>query len=355
MATITKQTSKRTGQVTYKVQIRMTGRPTVTQSFKRKKDAEDWARETEAQLRLPLSAAPPEVTQHTVRELIDRYIDRVLPTKRSARSPGQQLLWWRDKMGHLPLQAVTPARLTEYKEELLRTPGPHGKRRSPATVVRYLAALSHVFTMAVKEWQWMDDNPLLKIRKPKEPRGRVRFLDAEERANLLEACQESSNRLLYPIVILALSTGMRQGEILGLKWGDVDLESGRAVLHQTKNDERRGVPLVGAALAALQSLADARRSNNRKDLVFPSPKNPAKPIDITRPWRDAMEEAGIDDFRFHDLRHSAASYLAMSGASLTEIAAVLGHKTLSMVKRYAHLSEAHTAGVVARMNEKFLK
>jgi integrase len=175
---------------------------------------------------------------------------------------------------------------------------------------------------------------------------------------LLKACQASSNPYLYPVVVLALSTGMRQGEIMGLKWEDVDLHQGRVTLHETKNGERRVVPLVGKALELLKEYAKVRRIGT--PLLFPGkvktqrPGEVAtyRPIDLRAPWLAALKKAGIDDFRFHDLRHSTASYLAMNGASLAEIAEVLGHKTLQMVKRYAHLSEAHTAGVVARMNER---
>jgi integrase len=142
---------------------------------------------------------------------------------------------------------------------------------------------------------------------------------------------------------------MRQGEIMGLTREDVDLHQGRATLHETKNGERRVVPLTGKVLELLKENAKVRRLDT--NLLFPG-KNPQKPVDLRAPWEAALKKVGIEDFRFHDLRHSAASYLAMNGASLAEIAEVLGHKTLQMVKRYSHLSEAHTAGVVARMNER---
>jgi len=120
-------------------------------------------------------------------------------------------------------------------------------------------------------------------------------------------------------------------------------------LHDTKNGERRVVPVVGKALELLKDHAKVKRSDT--SLLFPSKVDSQKPMDLRAPWKAALTKAGIEDFRFHDLRHSAASYLAMNGASLAEIAEVLGHKTLQMVKRYAHLSEAHTAGVVERMNK----
>ena len=138
-------------------------------------------------------------------------------------------------------------------------------------------------------------------------------------------------------------------EILSLAWKDVDFGRSVIVIHETKNNEPRAIPLTGRAFGLMKNLSRVRRLDSH--LVFPG-QNPRRPIDIRAAWDTAVKKADIQDFRFHDLRHCAASYLAMNGASLAEIADVLGHKTLQMVKRYAHLSEQHTAGVVARMNEK---
>jgi integrase len=135
--------------------------------------------------------------------------------------------------------------------------------------------------------------------------------------------------------------------LLSLRWPDVDLKRGTLTFHQTKNGERRAVPLTGQALALMGQHAKVRRLDTM--LVFPNATG-KRPVGIREAFEGAVERAGIVDFRFHDLRHTFASYLAMNGASLLEIAEVLGHKTLAMVKRYAHLCEAHTRGVVERMN-----
>lgn len=124
------------------------------------------------------------------------------------------------------------------------------------------------------------------------------------------------------------------------------------ILHETKNGERRRVPLTGYAHDLLVGHSKVRRLDT--DLLFPS-KNPDKPIDLRKPFGNALKEAQVSDFRWHDLRHCTASYLAMNGASLAEIAEVLGHKTLQMVKRYAHLSDGHVSSVVASMNDKIFK
>jgi integrase len=285
--------------------------------------------------------------RHTVSDLIDRYISDVLPNKRASTAYNQryQLRWWKAQLGHYALADVTPALMIEYRDKLARN---KTRRQSGATVNRWLAVLSHCFTMAVREWQWCDDSPVRTIRKPKEPRGRVRFLSDQERHLLLEACQASRNPYLHTIVVLALATGARRGELLSLRWPDVDLKRGTLTFHQTKNGERRAVPLTGTALALMSQHAKVRRLDTT--LVF-SDTTGKRPASIREAFEGAVERAGIADFRFHDLRHTFASYLAMNGASLLEIAEVLGHKTLAMVKRYAHLCEAHTRGVVERMNQ----
>jgi integrase len=206
--------------------------------------------------------------------------------------------------------------------------------------------MEHAFKLAVEEWLWLEASPMARVRKPKEPRGRVRYLDDDERCRLLEACRQSSNRMLHTIVVLALATGCRKMELLGLTWPQVDLGRAMITLLDTKNGKPRSIPLTGLAIEAMREHARVRRIDT--PLLFPRADG-RRPIDIRHAWYTALEQAGIDDFHFHDLRHSTASYLAMNGATLVEIADILGHRTLSMVKRYAHLSEGHTRGVLERM------
>jgi integrase len=207
-----------------------------------------------------------------------------------------------------------------------------------------------IVAIATNEWEWIQENPMRKISKLPEPRGRVRFLDDEERERLLEACKASTNPQLHTLVVLALSTGARHGELINLNWRDIDWQRRVITLHDTKNKETRFLPLVHYALKLMEDLSNSR--NVTTDLVFPSPSNPQKPWDSRSVWDEALKRANIENFRFHDLRHSCASYLLMNGTSIAEIAEALGHKTLQMVKRYDHLSEAHTAKVFLSMNEK---
>ena len=354
MASIEKRTTS-DGKTSYRVKVRLKGQPTESASFERLTDAKKWAASIESAIRENRHFKTTEAKRHTLAELIERYIRDVLPTKPKSRYKQTALLnWWKEQIGCYALSDVTPALIAEQRDKLSTGKTYRGTQRNPATVVRYLAALSVCFTHAVKEWGWVDDSPTRKVTKPKESRGRVRFLSDDERPRLLKACKESSNPHLYPAVVLALSTGMRSGEIMGLTWDVVDLNRGRAILHETKNGERRAVALTGHALDVMKDMGKVRRLDG--NLLFPSkenaPQKPQKPMNLRPDWVAALKAADIQDFRFHDLRHSAASYLAMNGASLAEIAEVLGHKTLQMVKRYAHLSEGHTARVVESMNQK---
>ena len=343
------------GKTSYRVKIRLKGYPVQSATFERLTDAKKWVASTESAIKEGRHFKTSEAKRHTLAELIERYVKDVLPTKpKNIRVQIQQLAWWHDQMGSYALADVTPSLIAEYRDKLAAGVTVRGTKRNPATVVRYMAALSVAFTQAVNEWGWIEANPMRKVKKPTESRGRVRFLADDERARLLKACKESSSAYLYPAVVLALSTGMRSGEIMGLTWDVVDLNRGRAILHETKNGERRAVAITGHALEVIKEMSKVRRIDS--NLLFPSkentPQKPQKPIDLRAPWLAALKKAEIQDFKFHDLRHSAASYLAMNGASLAEIAEVLGHKTLQMVKRYAHLSEGHTARVVESMNSK---
>lgn len=351
MANIRKHITK-DGQTKFYVQIRLKGYPHQTACFDRLTDAKKWVQETESDLRNNRYFKSSEARKHTFNELADRYIKAILPNKKTACSQEAQLNWWKSQIGEKLLADISPSLISQYKEKLLSENTFKGKIRSPSTVVRYLAILSHVFTIASKEWGWLTDNPVRLISKPREPKGRVRFLSDEERQNLLSACHESKNSYLHTIVILALSTGMRLGEIVNLTWDNVDFDHQRIILEETKNGERRQVPLAGKALELIKKLKEKHFLCTK--LLFPSKPYLKQPVDIRSAWDFAIKKAGIKNFRFHDLRHSCASYLAMNGSSIVEIAAVLGHKTLQMAKRYTHLSDNHLSEVVAKMNEKIL-
>jgi integrase len=345
---IDKRTHK-DGTVSYRARVRIKGHPVLSQSFASKTLAMKWKRDTESAVEQGKYEYAKLGSKNTLAELIDRYIDKVLPSKpKNARNVRQHLLWWKEELGHCLLSDIKPSMIAQKRDELLSGTTCKDKLRSSTTVVRYLASLSHAFSIAVKDWEWISENPVMKISKPKISNSRTRFLNDDEKERLIQACQESESKGLYPIVILALSTGMRRGEIMNLTWSDVDLARGSILLQTTKNGERRYIPLLGMALNLLRS----KNANQATDyLVFPAPHSQSKPIDIRSAWETALKKADIANFRFQDLRHTAASYLAMNQASLLDIGTLLGHKTVQMTKRYAHLSNEHIYSTADALNK----
>lgn len=234
------------------------------------------------------------------------------------RSPRtRQLKWWAEQFAGRALAEITADRISQARDQLAAETFARGKphkdrktgetippkeyKRSGGTVNRYIACLSRALSFAVKERRLLERNPVSDISRKKEPRGRTRFLTDEERAALLDACTKSEWQPLHTLVLLAITTGARKGELIRLMWADVDLKKGRALVRETKNDEQRTLPLAGKALDALRELK--LQNSARSEHVFPQP-------------------SGLP---------------------------VLGHKTLAMVKRYSHLVVDHKAKVIEKM------
>ncbi len=332
--------------VRWQAVIRRGDRHSQVATFRTKGEAEEWANEVELAISKGKYLPSHEAKRRTVRDLLERYKDTEIPKKRDQANPIRYANFWIKRLDNLKLHELTRAAIVEVRDEL-------DKERAPGTVNRYLALLSHACTIAEREWEWMDSNPLRKVSRLQEANGRVRYLSDDERDRLLKAAKASTHPHLYAIVLLALTSGARKGEILSLHWKDVDLKSNRAILHDTKNRERRTLTLVPPVVKELSKLKKVRRIDT--DLIFTHPATgKPNPFYFDNAWREARDAAKLRDFRFHDLRHSCASYLAMNGATTVEIAAVLGHKTLAMVNRYSHLSDEHVRGVVERTAAKVL-
>jgi integrase len=343
MATIVKRRNK-DGTTSYQAKVRLAGFDSANGTFERKTDARDWARKTEEDIKAGRYFG--ESKRHTFNDLVDEY-------QPYAKDP-VRLAYWRKEFGPDRLDTVTAPRIEKQSEKLqseetkrFATPPtgdpekdckrPRATRKGP-TANRFLAALSVCMAHGVK-LRWIEKNPCELVTKPKENRGRVRFLSDDERTRLLNACKVHPD--LYLAVVLSLTTGARQAEIMTLRWGQIDFNRQVITLHETKNGERRSIPLVGEAFTLLQARAKVR--NLKDDRIFPPTPRAKKAahLDLRAPWESAIKTAELIDFRWHDLRHTAASYLAMSGVSLVEIAKVLGHRTLAMVARYSHLSDGH--------------
>lgn len=214
-----------------------------------------------------------------------------------------------------------------------------------------MASLSHFFTVCSKQWEWIAENPVKKITREKEPRERMRFLNPEERKKLIEACQLSDNPLLLTFVVLLLSTGCRYNEIRCLKWSDIDLFKGRITINQSKNGDVRSVPIRGFGLDLLYNLA---ADCNSIGYVFAF-KNQSHPMDPRRSLKTAIKRAGLKDLRPHDFRHSYASELLAQGLSLGEIGHLLGHRSVSMTRRYAILLNPELSMPYLKCRNRFLK
>jgi integrase len=339
--------TRKDGTVSYTVRIRKYGLE-INKSFPTLTMAKEWKRQAEVDAAQRKFIRRSEAEKHTLGELLDRYERDVLRLKRSNTIKGQlgHLQYWRERLGRYSLAELEDSTLIPDEQSRLLGGGRMGVR-SPATVNRFFALLRHVFSKG-QEWRWCETNPVPKALK--EPRGRDRFLDDDERERLLVACRASKNKLLYPAVLLALTTGARRSELMNLQWSQVDFVKQKITLHETKSGKKRALFLAPITVDVLKALMS--ESADKNDLVFPSIANRRKPVDLTASFGAALRSAGIDSFRWHDMRHTFASYLARHGASLAEIAEAMGHETLAMVKRYSHLTDSHTHSVVSGMVEE---
>jgi len=332
MATIVKTPSG-----TWKAVIRKIGWPTTAKTFRTKRDAEDWARRTEDEMvrGVYLSRAPSE--KLTVARALKRYMEEVSVTKkpttqRSEHFTAQHLDAF---FGKYSMAAVSADLVAKYRDERLAA----GKSNN--TVRIELAMLRHLFRIAIQEWGiGLTFNPVANIRKPSPGAGRDRRLSQEEQQRLFAAAAAHSNPMLGWIVGLAVETGMRSSEITGMRRSQVDLDRRVVTLKDTKNGSARVVPLTRGAAEILRSALNNPIRPIDTDLVFfgePGRDRKRKPYVFQKLWADIVRDIGLADLHFHDLRHEAVSRLVETGLSDQEVAAISGHKSMQMLKRYTHL------------------
>lgn len=357
-----KKRKKKDGTYSYTACVRVRGCRSVHATFDKITLAKSWAAEKQKELNMGKYLKPSEYQKHTVSELIDRYLKYELPQRKSDQEKFKMHLdWWKNEIGAYHINRIDSILLTECRDKLSNEkcliprkgmkPKLSDKKRSNSTVNRYMATLSIVFGYAVKEYGWIEENPVIKVKKKKEPKGRIRFLEQKEVERLLKECRKQSYEL-YLCVLIALSTGARYSEILGLNWKEVDLEHRQFYFLDTKNGEHRGVAITSTVYKELCNFKKVQNINSNK--VFAT-KDGKTVIYLRGQFERAVEQAKLENFHFHDLRHTAASFLAKGGASLLEIATILGHKTLAMVQRYAHLTKNHTAKVLENMNKEMFE
>jgi integrase len=278
------------------------------------------------------------------------YTFAALAQKYSAWAEGRQRAYgcWKSyvikqllqRFGSMKLHKFNTHMLEQFQSERLK----NGNK--PATVNRLLAVISHMFTKAV-DWEMMDSTVKSSIRAKMLPENnrRLRYLSKDECQALVDVCDPH----LRPIVLTGLNTGMRRGEILGLRWDrHIDLKHGFILLDHTKNGERREIPINATLKTVFQGLA--RRLDVPYVFFDRSTGKPYK--DLKKSFVTACRKAGIRDFHFHDLRHTFASQLVMAGVDLTTVKELLGHKTLTMTLRYAHLAPSHKVNAVALLDRK---
>lgn len=328
MGTIT----KRNGALgtSYQAKVRRSGHPTLSKNFPDKRTAELWV----AQLELAVARGdvpdPASARRTTMLALMQRYLREVTPAKKGAVQEGYHMR----PLMNSKLAAFTPATLTpqavrEWRDERLRS-------TCGTTVNRQLNLLHHVIEHARKEWGIGTRNAVSDVSRPKNNRARDRRLSHGEEERLLAACDDSRKGYLRDVVLLAIETGMRQAELLGLQWDLVDLEKATARLLDTKNGEDRTVPLSKAAVALL-----SRRKLEGEGIgsVWPGITTEA----VKQAFQRARDRAGLEDFHFHDLRHEATSRFFEKGLNMMEAASVTGHKDFRMLKRYTHLDASKLA------------
>ncbi len=312
---------------------------------------------------IPVAASVPQISHGLVcrngstkiSQLIDAYMAAY---KGRDETRGQRMEWWHMEIGHLPLdevdqdtiyfalqnlQARKPRYFAGYDADGKTIYKAKSKPYAPATINRYAATIGALFTwcfnnrLTPKGWV----HPCRGIERKPEENERTRFLSKSECTSLLEACKASIWPKLYLLVIMALVTGGRKSELLRLKWSDINWERKEASVLKTKNDAPKVMPLTDRVIDEMTKF------RGKKDaLIFHSERCPKQPYNFVPAWSKALQTAEIKLFRFHDLRHTCASYLAQEGASLIQIGEVLGQKQVSVTKRYSHLATAHKSKLV---------
>jgi integrase len=282
MASIYKRDNK-DGTTVWRAVVRIKGYPTVCYHCDRKQEAVDWAQDVERKIKQGQFKFDQFRARHTFTELLDRYVGSgSLEHHKSADDTLRHLNYWKERFKSYALVHLTPEFLATERKLLLETPSNKGQPRSPSTVNRYCAALSSVLTYASRELRWIDENPCFNLVKLKEPSGRDRILSEEEISRLLSSCRQSKSPYLYGIVLISLTTGARQGEILDLEWRHVDFNNKLAYLKETKNGRPRSISLADPVLEELKRLYEIR--NPSKRLVFAS-KTAFGQIDIKKPGK----------------------------------------------------------------------
>ena len=276
-----------------------------------------------------------EEQERTFAELMDRYLNEHVRKQMSQRSFNGYTKNLLPFFYGYTLAEITPKRIVAYKAKR------YADGVAPATINRELACMKKAFNLAIREWEWCRKNPVARVSMEQERNRRDRWLSTGEEERLLLAARP----WLKDIILFALNTGMRMGEILGLTWVGVDLFRRIVTVFKSKNGERRSIPLNQTALELLMHKYGSRLVDT--ELVFPSEaQTRLNASNISRSLNLALEKAKMTDFHFHELRHTCATRMVQGGVDLYKVQRLLGHKSPIMTQRYAHhYPESLRAGV----------
>jgi integrase len=306
----------------WQARVRRDGYPDEVKSFATRSEALKWARHMETSMDAGSYTSRTGADKALLNEVLQRYADEVSPTKRGHCDEVIRIrAIQRSKMAAYALEKLTPSVVASFRDERLR-------RVKAGAVIRDLSLLSSVINHARREWGATVANPCLLVKKPPTPAGRTRVLSAEEEQRLLAAVapMDRRNPEMMPLVQLALQTAMRRGELLALDWRHIDLCSQTAYLPTSKNGHPRCVPLSTAAVAVLKALPSQQGGRVFSITAYA----------LAAAFKKATARAHLPNLRFHDLRHTATSRMADKLPNVIELAAVTGHRSLQMLKRYYH-------------------
>ena len=268
-------------------------------------------------------------------EFVQMYLERVVSLMKSIRTERNRVKRWVKDLGMRPIGQITRAQIESWRREKM-------SRCKPATINRDLSRLRHMLNIAV-EWELLEESPMQGMKFLRENNARTRYLSVGECHRLIDSCMAPHIRA---IVTVALHTGMRLGEILNLRWQDLDFSSGFILVRDSKNGQARQVPMdsmISTVLRSWPRLSD-------QDIVFTSVMTGGRIVDIRAGFLNSCKRAGITGLHFHDLRHTFASQFVMAGGDIYILKEILGHKSITNSQRYAHLSPTYKIKAIDRMN-----
>ena len=322
---------RKRGDLQWEARIRKRGQPVQCKTFTTKAKAESWAKQIESEMDRGVFVSRAEAENTSLKEALERYSREVSSRKKSGNREIFTIRWWQIS----PLGARSMASI-RGKDVAAALAIKESEGASPHTIHLYLALLSHLFTVARKQWGMEGlSNPAELVQKPRLPPGRDRRLRGDEQTRLLAAAQAYGGEI-GAIITWAIETAMRRGEIAAMRWEHLDAEARVLLLPETKNGTARRVPLSSMALMVLATLP--RRPDGR---VWGM-----RPESMSQAFERVCKGAGVENMTFHDLRHEATSRLFEKGLNPMQVAAITGHKTLQMLKRYTHLRAEDLVGML---------